>query len=42
MGEDTREAVDVVELNARITTIVARQTQLRTEIDAIVADIEGK
>ena len=40
-AEDTREAVDITELNAEITRIVARQTQLRTQIDAIVADLEG-
>lgn len=40
-GEDTREAVDITELNARIKTIVARQQELRTAIDEIVADIEG-
>jgi len=39
--EDTREAVNITELNAETTRIVARQTELRTAIDAIVADIEG-
>ena len=39
--EDTREAVDIKELNAEITRIVARQQELREAIDAIVADIEG-
>jgi hypothetical protein len=39
--EDTREATDIVALNAEIARIVARQSQLRTEIDAIVADIEN-
>ena len=39
--EDNREKVDIVELNAEIARIVARQSQLRTEIDAIVADLEG-
>lgn len=39
--EDTREAVDIQQLNARIAKIVARQTELRTAIDAIVADLEG-
>jgi len=33
--------VDITELNMRITGIVARQNELRTAIDAIVADIEG-
>ena len=40
-AEDTREAVDIIELNAEIAKVVARQAELRTEIDAIVADLEG-
>ncbi|WP_417562352.1 type I restriction-modification system subunit M [Microbacterium sp.] len=39
--EDTREQVDITELNARIAQIVARQQELRTSIDAIVADLES-
>jgi type I restriction enzyme M protein len=39
--EDTREAIDIKALNAEIANIVARQSQLRTQIDAIVADLEG-
>lgn len=39
--EDTREVIDITELNARIEQIVARQAELRTSIDAIVADLEG-
>ena len=39
--EDTREAVDIIMLNARIAGIVARQAELRTQIDAIVSDLEG-
>ena len=39
--EDTREAVDILALNAKIAKIVARQNELRTAIDAIVADLEG-
>ncbi|MYG00102.1 type I restriction-modification system subunit M [Candidatus Poribacteria bacterium] len=39
--EDTREAVDIKVLNAEIARIVSRQTELRTQIDAIVADLEG-
>jgi type I restriction enzyme M protein len=42
VGEDTREAVDITELNGKIAKIVARQNELRTAIDEIVADIEGK
>lgn len=40
-AEDTREVVDITELNAEIEQIVARQAELRTAIDAIVADLEG-
>jgi len=38
---DTREAVDIKAINTEIATIVARQAELRTQIDAIVADLEG-
>jgi len=38
--QDTRETVDIVELNAEIARIVARQSELRTAIDEIVADLE--
>ena len=38
--EDTREEIDIVELNAEIARIVARQAELRTAIDEIVADLE--
>jgi type I restriction enzyme M protein len=40
-AEDTREAVEIKALNAKITQIVARQSELRTEIDAILADIDA-
>lgn len=40
--KDEREAVDITALNAKIAGIVARQTELRTQIDAIVADLEGE
>lgn len=40
-AEDTREVVDIVALNAEIEQIVSRQSELRTKIDAIVADLEG-
>lgn len=40
-AEDSREVVDITELNAEIARIVARQAELRTSIDAIVADLEG-
>ncbi|TGN66658.1 type I restriction-modification system subunit M [Nocardioides eburneiflavus] len=39
-AEDTSVAVDIVELNAEIARIVARQAELRTEIDAIIADLD--
>lgn len=39
--EDTRAAVDIHVLNAEIARIVARQSALRAEIDAIVVDLEG-
>jgi type I restriction enzyme M protein len=39
--QDNRETVDITALNAEIARIVARQSELRTQIDAIVADLEG-
>ena len=39
--EDTREKVDIEVLNADIEKIVAREQELREQIDAIVADLEG-
>ena len=39
-AEDTQEVINITELNADIAKIVARQSELRTEIDAIVADLE--
>jgi len=41
-SEDLREVVDIVELNTKIKSIVTRQSELRSSIDKIVADIEGK
>jgi type I restriction enzyme M protein len=41
-AEDTRERVDIAKLNAELATTVARIDQLRTEIDAIVAEISGR
>ena len=38
---DTREVIDITKLNAEIADIVARQNELRTSIDEIVADLEG-
>jgi type I restriction enzyme M protein len=41
VAEDTREVVDIKELNKSISEIVRRQSRLRSSIDAIVADLEG-
>jgi type I restriction enzyme M protein len=41
-AEDTREVIDIKKLNAGIKEIVARQSELRKQIDAIVADLEGE
>jgi type I restriction enzyme M protein len=38
---DTTIATDITELNMNIADIVKKQGELRTQIDAIVADIEG-
>ncbi|WP_257291624.1 type I restriction-modification system subunit M N-terminal domain-containing protein [Endozoicomonas sp. ONNA1] len=40
-ARDTREKVDITQLNAELKTTVGRIDQLRSEIDAIVAEIEG-
>lgn len=40
--EDTREAINITELNQRIAEIVARQNELRASIDEIIADLEGE
>lgn len=40
-AEDTRETIDITELTTRIAGIVERQAALRSQIDAIVADIES-
>ena len=39
--KDTREVIDIDELNAQIRETVANIDRLRTEIDKIVAEIEG-
>ena len=39
--EDTRPKTDIKELNERIRRIVARENELRAEIDKIVAELEG-
>lgn len=38
--EDTRPKTDIKELNARIRRIVAKENELRSEIDKIVAELE--
>ena len=40
-AKDNREMVDITQLNAELKTTVARIDQLRKDIDAIVAEIEG-
>ena len=40
--EDTREVINISELNAEIEGIVAREDVLRHEINAIIAEIEGR
>lgn len=40
--EDTTEKVNITELNQEIAQIVAKQSALRSSIDAIVAELEGK
>jgi type I restriction enzyme M protein len=40
--KDTREQVDITQLNAGLKSTVTRIDQLRAEIDAIVAEIEGE
>jgi type I restriction enzyme M protein len=39
--EDNREVTDIATLNIKIVQIVARQSELRTQIDALVAELEG-
>jgi type I restriction enzyme M protein len=41
VAEDTREIVDIRELNQKIAKMLTRQSELRTAIDQIVAEIEG-
>ena len=40
-AKDTREVVEIAKLNAELKITVAKIDQLRTEIDAIVAEIEA-
>ena len=41
-AKDTREVVDIAQLNAELKTTVAKIDQLRQDIDAIVAEIDGE
>lgn len=40
-AKDTRQVIDITELNAELKITVAKIDHLRAEIDAIVAEIEG-
>ena len=40
--EDTREIIDITQLNAELREIVAREAVLRDEIEKIIAEIEGE
>ncbi len=40
-AKDTREVIDITELNAEIKTTVGKIDQLRTDIDAIVSEINA-
>lgn len=40
-AKDTRESINIKELNAEILQIVAKQSALRSKIDSIVAELEG-
>jgi len=40
-SKNTDEEIDIKQLNAEITKIVKKQSELRSQIDAIVADLEG-
>ena len=41
VAKDTREVIDITQLNAEIKTTVAKIDCLRADIDAIIAEIEG-
>ena len=42
VAEDTREVVDIKELNKSIAEIVNRQSELRREIDRIIGNLEDQ
>ena len=37
--EDTREVIDIDQLNAELKEIVARENELRAQIDEIIANL---
>ena len=39
--EDTREKIDIHKLNKQIAEVVAREQELRNQIDQIVAELES-
>lgn len=39
-SEDTREVIDITALNKQISELVKRENELRSKIDAIIAEIE--
>jgi type I restriction enzyme M protein len=41
IAEDTREQIDIKELNTTISDLVVRQSELRSEIDKIIAELES-
>jgi type I restriction enzyme M protein len=41
VAKDTREIIDITELNEEIKTTVAKIDRLRAEIDSIIAEIEA-
>ena len=41
IAEDTRVDVDIEDLNSNIEANVTRQSALRSQIDAIVSELEG-
>ncbi|CCY93060.1 type I restriction-modification system M subunit [Bacteroides sp. CAG:1076] len=41
-GKDTRPKTDIKELNERIRCIVARENELRTEIDEVITELIGR
>jgi type I restriction enzyme M protein len=41
VGKDSREVVDITQLNEEVKITVEKIDRLRADIDAIVAEIEG-